>query len=224
MTENKGSASAPSSTLLDEPQPDGPKETAPAPTVNREVGRPRIVIGYAQGKLRDETRAVGEHMGAELVDLTGDDRGYFKLLTRLWESARGFVLLEQDVVPTVALLDDMWACDREWCSAFFWQWDGPVLDGETRPRQPRRYRVSETLALHKFGTALLHRAPRAMQEVATRTNNVTHYNQIDLALVHGNGVLQSHPYNAVPHLHGPVDHRTPPAWVPLIGEGEWVDG
>ena len=223
MTENKGAAAAPSTELLDQPQPGGPVEH-PAPGINVEVGPVRLIVPYAQGKLRDETRAVGEQVGATFVDVTGEDTAYFTVVTRQWESGHGFLLAEEDVVPTPTLLEEMWACDREWCSAFFWTWHGAVRDGETRPQRPGRYRISNTLALNKFGTTLLRRVPRAMQDAINRTNGMQHYNQLDLALVHEGAVLQSHPYYAVPHIHGPVDHRTPPAWVPLIADGEWVDG
>ncbi len=222
-TPTRGAAPAPSADLLNEPNPDGPREPAPAPGINVEEGPPRIVIPYVQHKLRAETQAVGEQMGATFVDVTGEVTAYFTVLTRQWESGHGFVLLEEDVAATPALIQELHDCEHEWCSAFFWAWDGAVLDGEMKPHQPRLYRVSQTLALNKFGTSLLRRAPRAMQDAAGRTNDVRHFNQLDLALVHENGVLQGQPYNAVPHIHGPVDHRTPPAWVPLIGDDEWVD-
>jgi hypothetical protein len=222
-TPTKGSAPGPSTYPLTEPHPDGPREAAPSPQVNVEVDSPRIIVPYVHHTLRAETRAIGEQMNATFVDVTGDVTAYFTVLTRQWESSLGFVLCEENVAATPALIQELWECEHEWCSAFFWAWDGAVLDGETRPQRPRRYKVSATLALNKFGTSLLGRAPRAMQDAAARTNGVCHFNQLDLALVHENGVLQNRPYNAVPHVHGPVDHRTPPAWVPLIAEDEWVD-
>jgi hypothetical protein len=219
----RGAAPASRVDSLSEPDPAGPRGAAPAPGVNVEVGAPLVVIPYVQHKLRAETQGVGEKMGATFVDVTGDVTAYFTVLTRQWESGRGFILCEEDVAPSVELLNEMWACEHEWCSAYFMLYDGPILDGQTRPAHPRRYRVSDTLALNKFGTTLLRRAPRAMQDAAARTNGVNHFNQLDLQLVHEGAVLQSHPYFGRPHLHGPVDHRMPPAWVPLIADDEWVD-
>jgi hypothetical protein len=226
MVENaptNGAAPAPSIDPLNEPDPDGPPKPAPPPVINVEEGPPRIVIGYVQNKLRAETRSVGEQMNAQFIDVGHSDTAYFELIKHQWESGRSFMPLEEDVVPTPALLHEMWACEREWCSAFFWAWDGAVMDGESRPQRPRRYRVSATLALNKFGSSLLRRAPRAMQEAVARTNDRQHFNQLDLVLVNPGGVLQGPPYHAVPHVHGPVEHRTPPAWVSLIAADDWVD-
>jgi hypothetical protein len=223
-TPTRGAAPASRVDSLSEPDPDGPREAAPGPGINVEVGPPRIVIPYVQHKLRAETQAVGEQMGATFVDVTGDVTAYFTVLTRQWESGHGFLLLEEDVAATPALIQELWDCPSEWCSAFFWLYDGAVMDGQTRPAHPRRYRVSDTLALNRFGTSLLRRAPGVMRDAAARTNGVKHFNQLDLSLVHEGGVLQNHPYIAKPHVHGPVDHRTPPAWVPLIADSEWVDG
>lgn len=219
----RGAAPAPSTELLDQPQPGGPVEH-PAPGVNLEEGPPRIVIPYIHNKLRDETRAVGEQMGATFVDVTGEVTAYFTVVTRQWESGYGFLLMEEDVVPTPALLQEIWECGAEWCTGFFYAWDGAVMDGESRPQRPRRYRISNTLALNKFGSSLLRRVPRAMQDAANRTNGVQRWSQLDLALVHEGGVLQGHPYYAKPHVHGPIDHRMPPAWVPLVADDQWVDG
>jgi hypothetical protein len=222
-TVQKGSAPGPMADSTYAPATDGPREAAPAPGINTEDGPPRVVIPYVQHKLRDETQAVGEAMGATFVDVTGEATAYFTVMTRQWESGHGFLLLEEDVAPTPEILVEMWSCPAEWCSAFFWAWDGAVMDGESRPRRPTRHKVAGTLALNKFGTSLLGRAPGAMQDAAARTNDVRHFNQLDLALVNSGGVLQGHPYHAVPHIHGPVDHRTPPAWVPLIVDTDWVD-
>ena len=203
---------------------DGPPAPAPAPGINVEDGPPWIVIPYVHNKLRAETRAVGEHLFTEFANVEDSDQAYFKLLTRWWELGRGFILCEEDVVPSVELLNEMWSCPAEWCSAFFYAWGGTMYPDEIKPQYPWRHRITDTLALNKFGTTLLRRAPGAMRDAAARTNHRNHYNMLDLALVHEGAVLQSHPYLAKPHLHGPVEHRTPPAWLPLIGDNEWADG
>jgi hypothetical protein len=76
--------------------------------------------------------------------------------------------------------------------------------------------------ISELGTSLLRRAPRAMDAVA-RTNDRQHFNQLYLVLVNSSGVLQGPPYRAVPHINGPVEHRTSPPWVPLINGDDWVD-
>jgi len=203
------------------PSPYGPPEMAPPPRPNVEEGPVRLVIPHVFCK--PETRAIGEQMNATFVDVTGDDQGYFKLVTRLW-AGRGFILCEQDVKPSVDLLNELWACTAEWCVGWFWTWGGTMMEGDMRPQHPWRHRSTETLALSKFGTTLLRRAPRAMQDAAARTNGRQHFNGLDLALVHPGGVLQNHPYFAEPHLHGPVGHRPEPPWLPQIADSEWRDG
>ena len=162
-------------------------------------------------------------MDAEFIDVGDAVTSYFKLLTREWESGRGLLLLEEDVVPSVELLTEMWSCPAEWCVGWFWFWGGTMMPGESRPQRPWRHRIASTLALSKFGSSLLQRVPGAMQDAAARTNHRNHFNQLDLALVNPGGVLQSQPYFAKPHLHGPVEHRKPPAWLPLIGDNDWAD-
>lgn len=222
MAENKGTAPAPMADSDYAPATAGPQP--PAPQVNVEDGPPYVVIPYVQHKLRAETQAVGASFNAAFADLTGDDQGYFKLLALLWLEGHGFILCEEDVVPTPALIQELWDCEAEWCSAWFRLYEGELKDGESRPRHPRRFKVADTLALNKFGTTLLRRAPRAMQFAAARTMGRRHFNQLDLVLVHQGAVLQGPPYFATPHLHGPVEHRTPPPWVSLIADDEWVDG
>ncbi len=155
------------------------------------------------------------------MDVGAATTDYFDLMTREWESEVDYILCEQDVVPALELLEEMWACDQEWCSAFFWVYEGAVADGEVKPVRPRRYRVSDTLACIKFSGDLLARAHGAMRDAAARTNGRRHYNMLDLALVAPGGVLQSWPYNAVPHIHGPIDHRPPPSWVQAIPDSDW---
>jgi hypothetical protein len=161
----------------------------------------------------------------EFIDVGHSDTAYFELIKHQWESGRGFMPLEEDAVPTPALLDEMWTCDHEWCSAFFWAWDSPVMDGESRPQRPRRYKVSATLALNKFGTSLLRREPRDVRHARRRSahQRTPAFQPVGFGPGQPGGVLQGPPYHALPHVHGPVGHRTPPAWVSLIAEDEWVD-
>lgn len=217
----RGAAPAPVTDAVYVPDPNGPREDAPPPQPNVEDGPPRVVIPHT-ARLRPAVRQLGEEAAAIFEDVSHADTAYFDLMQRLWAKGRGFLLLEHDVVPTAALLEEMWACPAEWCAGWFWVWGGTMFEGDTRPPYPWRHRVTDTLALSKFGSSLLRRAPGAMIDAAARTNGRRHFNGLDLALVHEGAVLQCHPYFAKPHLHGPVEHRTPPAWLPLISE--WVDG
>ncbi len=168
---------------------------------------PRVVIPFVRGMLRPETRALGEQVGADFQDLTGDDLGYSKLLARLWSQGRGFLLLEQDVAAPQELLEEMIRCDSEWCAAFAWRFSGAVRDGESRPQHPLRERET-ALFCHKFGTSLLARTQVAM---ISRCAGV-HWRQVDLSIL---PVLTAHQHDDVPHPHGPVQHlrQQHPDWV-----------
>jgi hypothetical protein len=80
------------------------------------VRRLKIVVPFVQGHLADATKAWGESQRALFVDLTGDDEGYFKLITQLWREGDWFLIVEQDVVPDPQQFNDMCACPKEWCA------------------------------------------------------------------------------------------------------------
>jgi hypothetical protein len=105
--------------------------------------RLHIVIPYVQGGLADETRVWGESMRAEFVDLTGDDEGYFKLMTRLLNERHEFYICEQDIVPNAQQFTDMVACPREWCAGWH------KTDDIAEP--------TWSLGLMKFGRQLVNR-------------------------------------------------------------------
>jgi hypothetical protein len=47
--------------------------------------------------------------------VSADDGAYFDLLSHLWVRAADFLLIEHDMVPTPAMVDEMEACPRPWC-------------------------------------------------------------------------------------------------------------
>jgi hypothetical protein len=96
---------------------------------------------YVRGGLADKTKAWGA--GAEFVDLTADDEGYFKLLTLLWNEGQEFYLVEQDIVPDPQQFTDMVACPSEWCAGIH----------KLHVRAPETW----SLGLMKFSAALLKR-------------------------------------------------------------------
>ncbi len=44
---------------------------------------------------------------------------YWDLVAELWNSESDFILLEEDVLPTEAMIRSMWACTEPWCSGSF---------------------------------------------------------------------------------------------------------
>ena len=108
------------------------------------VRRLKIVIPFVDGGLADETKAWGEEHRAEFVDLTGDDEGYFRLVTRLWSEGSEFTLVEQDMLPAAEQFAEMTACPREWCAGTHRLNTAPATE-------------QWNMGLMKFGTALLQR-------------------------------------------------------------------
>jgi hypothetical protein len=52
---------------------------------------------------------------AELVDVTGDDFGYWREIRARWQGAEDLVLIEQDIEICPGGVQEMLACDRPWC-------------------------------------------------------------------------------------------------------------
>lgn len=208
-TAPKGAGRSPSGTPLDEPDPDGPREYLGAQLGSGEQGPLRLVIHYTSG-LRPEVRALGESLGAEFIDVSGSDTAYFDSFDRLWLQGRSYINGEQDALPTVALLDAMWRCDHELCGGYYWQGGHPVMPGKSEPRPGGADRVTHTLACVKFSAALLARLPNAMKD-AIRRSPARRWTQLDLALIHPNGVLAQH--GAEVHVHEPaIQHLHSAPW------------
>lgn len=79
----------------------------------------RVVIPFVAGGLAPPVRELGRELGAEFVDMTGNDTGYHALLARLWAKGEGFVTMEQDVLPTVEQLDDLANCTEAFCTSAY---------------------------------------------------------------------------------------------------------
>src|SRR5437660_4906569 len=137
----------------------------------------KLVIAYTPNKLRPEVRALGESLHAEFVDVSRSDMGYGALVATLWKGD-SFLLLEHDVLPTRALLEEMAACPEPWCAAYAWRFSGAVMPGETRPLHPIRDRET-ALFLNKFSASLIARTPHIIGRVKV------HWKQVDLALFGG---------------------------------------
>jgi hypothetical protein len=165
----------------------------------------RLVIAYTPGMLRPAVKQLGEDVGAEFIDVSGSDLAYGELVADLWQQGDSFLLLEHDVLPTAALLEEMWNCGSEWCAGFAWGY------AEFRHLRPARFRVT-ALMLNKFGADLLRQTPAVPSAVRVR------WTQVDLALL---GVLAQH----APCLHGPMTHLRAqhPAWAMEMTEDEWAD-
>jgi hypothetical protein len=52
---------------------------------------------------------------AEYVHVGGTPEAYFELLAGLWAEGKGFVIVEQDIVPWPGAIAEMEACPEPWC-------------------------------------------------------------------------------------------------------------
>jgi hypothetical protein len=175
----------------------------------------RIVIPFVRGGLAPETKAWGEEHRAEFVDLTGDDEGYFKLMTQLWNAGQEFYLVEQDVVPDPQQFTDIVACPQEWCAGVH----------KLHADAPETW----SMGLMKFSDKLLARhfsalytgeddRPDGAEMLAQVIGTDRHWYRVDLALltVIGHATVRRAPDinahlvgiealpAATPHLHGPA--------------------
>lgn len=79
----------------------------------------RVVVPFVRSMLQPETEAALGQTGrpVEWVSVHPDHQGrYAQLVEDLWKDGEAFCLVEQDVVPTPAMLDGLEACDGPWCS------------------------------------------------------------------------------------------------------------
>jgi hypothetical protein len=112
-----------------------------------------FVIPYVVGGLAPETRALAEQQNAELIDVTGDETGYWALLRHVWAAGEGFITCEQDVLPTAAQLEALANCTEAWCTSAY-PYAFNTHDGV------KVYEASTfSLGSAKFSTALLAKEP-----------------------------------------------------------------
>src|SRR5579859_1254508 len=143
-----------------------PREPARAESLAVESGPPRLFVAYTDAGLQPETKSLGEMYGATFVNTDGAT-AYFAMYEKLWAEQRGFIAMEQDVLPAPGLIDEMWGCPHEWCSVAY--------QGE------RQISVHASIALTKFSTALVRRVPDAMYR-AGRLASERNWTQLDVAL------------------------------------------
>jgi hypothetical protein len=154
---------------------------------------PLIVIPFVSERLRPETRALGEQLGAtfRLMRLT---TSYWSLVEELWLGEESFVLWEEDVLPTAELIEDITTCTEELCSGTFGRWHYERVSG-------RRVRKSDSwLGLCRFSADLQRRVPDALILAAERFP-ARHWGDLCRGLM-DRGVLDAQE-GLSPHLHFP---------------------
>jgi hypothetical protein len=148
----------------------------------------KVVIPYVDHRLLPEVREIGEQVGARFENLTGDDTAYSALVARLWRARGTFIVVEQDMVPTVGLLEEMWECPEDWCSGYeaMLITDPPI--GEVK---------SWSMGCMKFGSDLMTSMPWVMDGPGLS------WRSLDFYIFDRMGRGDPRKPGGAPHLHGP---------------------
>lgn len=89
--------------------------------------------------------------GLEVTEVVMTDRHHYgRLLTEQWQTGRGFILVEHDIVPWPGALPELDGCPEEWCA-----FEYPNSRVITDPRSG--WCVS--LGCTKFSSSLVERVP-----------------------------------------------------------------
>lgn len=166
--------------------------------------RGKIYIAHVADGLAPEVRELGESLGAVFVDVTGDRFGYHRLFRGAWERGESFINLEQDILPTVAQLDEMWQCESDWCSLEY------PFPNVFEPDQPPTLMTS--FGCVKFGGRLLRRD--IFHEPPLR--KPVPWNDLDARVI---STVREDPVTGewyFPHVHGRARHLSVEADYPIL--------
>jgi hypothetical protein len=163
----------------------------------------------AEHGLRPEVEALALEVGARLVDVSGDDQAYWRLLRDYWAAGETFIVVEHDVLPTRELLESMWQCPE------------PLCTGDPAP--------GATLQCVKFAAALIGQFPTLLSDIGPHS-----WQGLDLAIEYrvdrnlpirhylcGSGAATRHwhyPGEPKRHMHGPPTRHLsvpPTVYAPL---------
>jgi hypothetical protein len=123
----------------------------------------RIVVPFVIGMLRDETALALVSRDADVTWARihrHDGEAYARLVEELWRDGEAFCIVEQDVVPTPAMLDGLEQCPEPWCSHCY-----------AGPNWPRE----AMLGLVRFSAELLRRRTEVGVSVLRTDRTRTHH-------------------------------------------------
>lgn len=78
----------------------------------------RLVVPYVVGGLQSPTlaAALAYDGQVDLIDVNADGQTYARILADLWQRQESVLIVEQDVVPTLAQLASLASCEHPWCA------------------------------------------------------------------------------------------------------------
>jgi len=129
--------------------------------------------------LRPETKAALENESVIYVDVSSSENDYWGLLAAIWQTQKGVILVEHDIVPQNGAISSLQECSYDWCGC-------PYLVG-------RNFVVD--LGLTKFSPEIMKVYPDAIERMETH-----HWKSLDGQLL---GYLRPL-RGAGPHWHWPA--------------------
>jgi hypothetical protein len=117
------------------------------------------------------------------IDVSEDAEAYWRLLKRLWQDNKSFVLIEHDILPWPGAIEELRQCPGSWC-AYSYDQCGIGL--------------YHSFGCTKFSAGLIEELP----DIWTRMNR--HWSQLDQQfewLAFQAGIRPHHHRPAVIHLH-----------------------
>lgn len=152
-----------------------------------------VIVPYVHGMLREQTdRAVRRHGGPfHFHQLPAGDRtAYARAFAGWWDIPADHMVIEQDMVPTPEMVDDMFRCPEPWC---------------VRPYHIGDGRFAVGLGMCKF-SYILKQTFRSAGNLAAR-NGTTSGQYLDWVALNESVERRLRRWGVLAHVHRPeVEH------------------
>jgi len=148
----------------------------------------KAVLPYVQGMLRPETDEFGLLIGAEPVEMTTES-SYFELMEKLWKEGESFLVLEQDILPTLKDYRRMLTCPLPYCIAPY--------------AGPGKYTIDKGLGFTRFRRECIVANPDLFSRIVTLQDSEPFHphdwRRLDVRMHFWLGT--AHLHESVAHLH-----------------------
>ena|ERR1700733_1079962 len=121
----------------------------------------------------------------DMVNVSGDDYGYWKAINSHWNGTNDLVIIEHDIEIDVRVMPSFKICDRDWCLFSYNAWSNSDADAD----------YEHALGCTKFSAH--------MQRLVPAELFYGRYGQLDTFIVQVFGEIGI----TEPHIHGKVKHH-----------------
>jgi hypothetical protein len=145
---------------------------------------------------------------AELIDVTGDSFGYWREIRNRWQGKEDLVIIEQDIEICEGGVEEMLACDRDWCCYAYTIF---------RTRQRLRYGLGFTKFSAHAQQLVNARKIAEGFALCSHCQGKGCWSHLDgriSEVLRKDGKLKPHVHGDVKHLH---DYDSEPAAIPVRG-------